>query len=199
MKFVARYKCAVCSAEVILIRAFDSIEDGRSWQQWAEKHGCMCVSCHQKSQNEAQHRQHCIDAAAYARKHCWPELTGSPDDIAEAEIVRLNVSNKIGTMLRFREIRYLVISFQGSFFAAHTDAKWWLRYEDNRSLVDWATDFAKFCTEKSVDLTRVYLRYLTVEERKTVDKQIIDTPYVRNRYPAVWIQNQMQKSWLTEK
>ncbi len=195
MKFVSKYKCRTCGAEVIIIRDFSEISQGRDWQRWVERHGCSCNFCHRKSPSSEQHQANCEQAALYAQKHCWPDLVGSEDNILEAEVVRMNVVSQIKMMLRFREINYVTTSFLGEYLAQHTDAEWWLQYENGKSEVQWAQEFAKFCNEKCIDLVRVYLRYLNIHERKLVDDYIINTPYMRQRYPAIYIQNRMRKGW----
>lgn len=195
MKFVAKYRCQTCGAEVILIRSFDDISSGRDWQNITEKRGCTCVNCHSKGPNARQHDTNCMRAAAYARHHCWPDLIGDEDTIMEAELVRMNVAGQIKNMLKFREISYVTTSFLGDFLAQHRDAAWWLRREDGKSQVKWAEEYARYCDERCIDLVRVYLRYLNQKDRKIVDDYIINTPYMKAHYPAIYIQNRMRKGW----
>ena len=193
MKFVAKYRCSVCGAEVILIRSFDEINRGRSWQSWVERHGCTCVSCHGKSCHSRNHIDHMDQATAYAEYHCWPELIGDPDQIREANLIRCEVSHAVNRMLRFPEICYSVMTWFGRFLAEHVDAEWWLQRDNYRAALRWEESLVQYCNSRNIDLVKVYMKNLDREEKEKCADKIIPSYPVRTLYPAVYLQYSMQR------
>ena len=126
-KATAQCTCKTCGKVYTATKICQNRADADSWEQWATEHYDECPECY-KARQQAERETANEKAAQESRAVGWPELSGSPKQVAWATTIR---KAKIDELMA-REptdtgLRYITWIIQ-----THTDAKYWI---DNR---DWS-------------------------------------------------------------
>lgn len=96
--------CKICGNTFVKTAVKNSNREARYWERIQVLTSTVCPDCERKQREETTQK-----AAAQAKELGWPELTGSDKQIAWAERIRVEFSQKIDEKIEHRqeEVQYI--------------------------------------------------------------------------------------------
>ena len=140
-KAVATCTCATCGNKFKKITTKESRSIADSWEKWASEYFDECSDCYEK-RKQAEREEESRKAAEEARELGFPDLTGTPKQIAWAEKIRIefariwsnyqDVLQKKIVSGRAKQKDADTIEDFKSWVLSHEEASWWI--DRNRRL-----------------------------------------------------------------
>lgn len=90
--------CKICGKTFVKTTVKNSNREARYWERIQVLTSTVCPDCERKQREEATQK-----AAAQAKESGWPELTGTPKQVAWAERIRVEFAQQIDERIEIRE------------------------------------------------------------------------------------------------
>ena len=93
-KAVAICKCKTCGEEFEKTAMKRNQQEAESWKTWAVGYFDECTDCWKTKKQEEREREK-VEWEQKAKDENWPELTGTPKQVAWANTIRMNAIRKM--------------------------------------------------------------------------------------------------------